>query len=399
MLSGGRAVGATAVAATGATSLPLLLAGTLSPFVARDVGLGDAVLGAAAAAGFVSSAVFGPAAGALLGLRGARIGIGVAGLLGVVSLLLLATAGSAAQVVVALLVGGAAQTFGITSAMVVMTMALGPAARGIAIGANQAATPLAGVAAGTALGLVHGPLDWRWAVGALAAVPAVVAVLPLVVDLGRAAPPRVRAGGLPPAPPPTVAPGMGRFIVGASLCMAGPGALITFFALSAARAGVSTVAAAATFAVGGGLCVAARLVTGALVGRHPARGVRVIVVMAAVATLAYAALASGVPALVVVGGLGGLWAGWGWSAAFFMVLSTRWTSSITTVVGRAQAGLAFGAGVGPLLFGAVAGGVGVGAAWSVIAACSLVGTLLVATAGRARRASDERAIAPCDTSP
>jgi MFS family permease len=165
-----------------------------------------------------------------------------------------------------------------------------------------------------------------------------------------------------------------------------PGVLAGFVVVSAVESEIAVGAAGGILMAGSVVGLAVRVIMGWRIDRVDSDGFREVAILLVVGAAALGLMATGRPALFVVGSLVAFGSGWGWPALFFYGVVRSHMDAPAAATGAIQAGGAVGTAVGPLLFGLVAGGIGHGAAWAGVAAVAvLAATLTWAAARRADR--------------
>jgi MFS family permease len=276
-----------------------------------------------------------------------------------------------------------------------------PGRRGLAIGAKQAAAPLAGLVAGAAVPVIVLWWDWRWAyiVGALltAAAALVVAASPssLARERGEeAAAPRSRPRG----------GGLALLAVGGALATVPVSALSTYAVMTLEATGLTLSGAGLVVAVASALSVVARLLGGTLVDRTGTDGLLPASVLIAIGASGALLMTSGDLAAVVAGAVIAFSAGWAWPGLVLVGILRASPGAAGRATGRFQVGTALGATAGPMLYVLAASALGTHLGWLVVAVftaaavpCILLGKrTLAAIAERPRTVEEEVADAGRD---
>ena len=153
-----------AVAVATSTVLPAFLIGGLSVRVREELGFGEAALGLAVAAFFVTSSLLSALMGRLVERLGYRRGMYLAALCSAASMLGVAgLAASWAGLVACLVVGGLANAVSHPAANLSLAREVPAGRQGLSFGIKQAAIPAATLLAGLAVPTVAVTLGWRWA--------------------------------------------------------------------------------------------------------------------------------------------------------------------------------------------------------------------------------------------
>lgn len=371
------ATAALAVTVTGL--LPVFLVSVAVFQLGPDLGFGPGTLGALVAGFFTCSAL------AAFGMgRSARATstTGCVRAAALVSAACLFSIGllvrDTASLAVVLLLAGLSNGFGQPASNALIAAAVPWNHQGVAYGAKQAAIPLSGLLGGLAVPLVALPYGWRpvfLGAGALAVL--VAAGVPRGVPTAGTS----TTGASPAAGPFRWAP---LLVLSSGLVLAaGTGnALGTFFVASAVAAGEHPGTAGLLAAVGGAGGAVARVVLGLLADRYEGRWLAVVAVLVATGAAGHGLLATGDRVLLPVAVLLAYCTGWAWAGLSTYVVVRMHPDSAARATGVAQAGVALGAALGPLTFGAVSAALSFQAAWTGTAVCSLLAGLTVA-GGRA----------------
>lgn len=379
------------------------LVGLLAVDLTADLRFGDSGLGMAVSAFWLVTAVAAPLCGRWIDARGWPLGATLGALVAVVTLLAaVLVVDSWAGLLVVLAVSGVAYALcSPTSNLLVVTVVARPH-QASALGFKQTAPPLVAAVAGATLPAVAHAHGWRAAI-------AIGLILPVSVLLGtrrlvavapaHCRPVPVRAAvraleatgpGAAHAPVPEESPTPLRglpVVVAAGLGTFSVATVTGFAVLTLVTAGLSPVPAAGVVSFGSVLAVAARVAAGAYLDSRPARDVRPLLVLMAVAALALGAVGAGIlgasvvpaagwDALVVTGVVASLVAAWTWPA-LLLIAVVRSSTGAGAASGLLQLGSGLGSAVGPLVFGLLSDAGGRGWAWLAMAALTVLASLLV----------------------
>jgi MFS family permease len=365
---------AAGIAATAAVALPGMLVGGLSILIQEDLGFGDAELGAAVAASFVSGAIMAVPAGRIAERFGPRrttwagLACALTSLLGIG---LVAT--TWATLVAFLVVAGAGITLVQLGVNVMVARAVPPGRQGLAYGAKQAAVPFASLLAGIALPVLGLTLGWR-AAFLLAGIVVVLAARPMPIVA-------------PPERPPTSSTERGGptgslmlLAIGVALASAGGNSAPAFMVLTAVDRGVSTSNAGLLLAFGSLAGIVVRVVAGWVGDRLGRNALLLVVALVSTGAVGYVGLAlSPHPLLIALFTALAFGGGWGWGGLVLLALSRTSPTAPGRAMGIVQIGPMAGAVLGPLVFGGLASTASFGTAWGVMALFALGGaaTILV----------------------
>lgn len=363
--------------------LPVFLIGALSDAIRRDLGFGEAAIGAAVTVLFLSASI----AAAPAGRVSERIGAGAALRIGVVvSGLATAAIGAFAQswwhLVVPLVIVGAAIGLIDTGAARAFSDRVPLARQGSAFGIKEASVPAASLLAGLALPTIAAQVGWRGTfVAAIAIAAAVLVVLPRtrgrrrgggpaaapLAEVTAPAPSRAR-GTVAAASGAVATPSMLRFSAAAGVGTGAATAAATFLVPASTARGLAPATAGVVLSVASVASIAVRLAVGRWADdatRVPTRAVgALLLVGAAGAALLALPTGAGLTAAAAVLVLGG---GWGWTGLAFLAAVRARPDTPAAAAGVVLTGLGAGGALGPLAFGAIAGRGSYPAAWTVAA--------------------------------
>lgn len=380
----GRVLTAVTCSAT-LTMLPVFLLGAAAPALAADLHFDAGRLGLAVSAFWIAMAVAGLAGGHVAHALGSRpttlIGIGV----GVVSLAGLAVAGSFPLLVVFAVVGGIATALA-TPAGDMAIFAVVPAnRRGLAYGVKQASLPAASLLAGLGVPLVVLTVGWRWAfaVAALLAIPAVIA-LPRKLPRSHAP---VTASATEPAPRRAAKPrGLVPVSVAVGLAMAAVSATGGFYVVAAVAGGTAAPTAGFLLALGGVCGIGGRFIASWRFGtaRRPLLVCAGLMAAGGIGTAGLAVLAGSTAGLAAATVLA-CGAGWGWNGLLTQDVVASHPEATARASAAIMVGAASGGVAGPVLFGLLATGAGYTVAWLCAGACLLAAASVLAVREARRR--------------
>lgn len=376
-----------AVAATLLGGLPVWLVAGLAPQLRRDLDLDAARLGTVIGLSFAVMAVAAVPSGHLVERIGWRRGLAVTAAFAGTSLAGIALVARSWPVLVALLcLGALGASVSHPAANVGIAQQVPRARQGVAFGVKQASIPLTTLVAGLASPLVAETVGWRWAFGA-AAVASLLLLVAVCLESGplrhvwahgKLGPPAPAAAGRPPAVVNDRLSSLVVLAVGAGLVAAATISLGSFLVLSAVDSGIEPDAAGLLLALGSGVGIVSRILTGVLADRRGSRHLLVVVWMMLGGSAGLLVLAvADTLWLLVVGTLLAFGLGWSWNGLFAFVVVLRNPLSPAFATGVIQTALAGGGIVGPPVFGLLAAGWSYSAAWTGAALASTCGALLL----------------------
>ncbi len=359
---------------------PVFLLGAAFLDIGPEFGFGTTGLGVITAAFFLSASLASAPLGRVvqrIGWRRAvRINATVSGLI----LILIATMARnigvfSAMVIVAGLVYGLANP----AANQALADHVDPRRRALMFGLKHAGIPASTLVAGLAIPAVIVSAGWRYAYG----IAALLAALVWVLSVGDT---RVAASTGEPDPRRRIEPMDTRLLiglaVGAALATWGAIALSTYLVAAAVDRGLSEVQAGWLLFGGSAASIGGRVVAGHLTDRMGGLGFGAISGLTAVGVVIFVLLGTtsgGVFAFLVLIAFA---TGWGWPGLMTYTVVNANAASAATSSGITQAGIFFGAGVGPVVLGVVADRVGFDAIWLLVAATLAVASASVAAVGR-----------------
>jgi MFS family permease len=354
--------------------LPAMLIGGMAVTVQEELAFGETQLGAAIAAYFASAALAVAPAGRLAERLGHRV-VSWLGLTCVgTSLLGIAlVAGWWGPLVGLLAVGGIGHGLVQIGVSVLLVRIIAVQHQGLAFGVAQAAFPLSALLAGLSVPAIGLTLGWRWTfiLGA-AMLPLVAAMVPA----GGARQPKVGRSGQSDTPIGTLV----LLTFGFGLAAAGSTAGTSFIVGSVVERGFTPTEAGLVLAAGSLVAVTTRITVGWVADRLGRDALLLTALLLAVGAIGYCGLAFGDrPALMVLSVSLAFGGGWGWMGLWLLAISRANPVAPASAMGIAYVGPMAGSTIGPLVFGALAEGLGFPASWLVIAAMALTGggTILV----------------------
>lgn len=353
--SGSLRAGASAVAATGASILPVALLGAVIVQLRSDIAVSTVELGGIIALFYAVSALGSIPAGRMIDSLGWPRSIWLAILCIAVPLLLIATvARTVTHLACAMILAGVGNAIAQPAANLAIIRGVVLRRQGIAFGVKQAAVPAGTLIAGAAVPLIALTIGWRWAF----IIPAVgVILLTTMTPLSGARPVgrivRTRIGRLFRDP---VLLALTAANAGSSMAI---NPLFAFFVESSVARGIRPAAAGSLLAFGSAVGLVGRLLIGWATDRTDPSADRMLRDMSVYALL-------GSPGFLILGSFGDRAAavaialffaigfGFAWSGLFNLVVTRLWSDRPASASGVTQTGLWVGGMLGPLLFGVIA---------------------------------------------
>ena len=368
-----------ALVATVVAMLPSFLTAALVVQIGRDTGLTLAGLGVIISLFFGSAALVSPRAGRLTERVGWANGLRISTLLSATALGAIALLGSTVAVIgIALAVAGVGSSLTQTASNLTIARCVVPRRHGWVLGIKHACVPTAMFLAGLAVPTFALTVGWRWAFGAAAILAAATAAsIPRREGHYILTPPSMTTGeaaGKPTTPK--------RLLVVLAIAVGlGIGALDplgSFFVSYSVSIGVEEQVAGILLSIGGFCGIVARLVAGRLIDRMAQADFTVIASMMVAGAIGLVIVNLGGYPGLLIGGLIGFTAGWGWSGIFTFAVVKDNPEAPGAAWGVAQTGKFLGAAIGPLLFGIIAERVSFDAAFwaSTVALLTAAGLIL-----------------------
>lgn len=264
-----------------------------------------------------------------------------------------------------------------------------PGRRGLAIGAKQAAAPLAGILAGALGPLVVFAFGWSWVFILGAAVTGCAAVL---VGISPGQESTRGASGDQPRPGRSRISGLFTVAAAGALATMPVSVLSTYAVLTLEAAGFSLGAAGTVVAVASGVALATRLAGGLWIDRTGSDGMHSAAMLVAVGAVGTLAMASNAAWLVVAGTIVAFSAGWGWPGLILVGILREAGFAAAKATGRFQVGTAIGAASGPVVYVVATdiGGQSVG--WLAVSILTLPAIPLIIAARKALQGNRPRQV-------
>lgn len=367
-----------AVTTTIASVMPVFLVGGLAVQMGGGLGFSPAGLGLAVSVYFGVSALASVPSGHLVerygAARVARAGILLsAGCLLAIGLF----AHSYAAMLTLLAISAVANALGQLSSNSTLARHVPRGHQGVSFGLKQAAVPLSTLLSGVAVPTIALTAGWRWAFVA-AAVTALAALA--AVPAERAMAVRVPAGGGDRATAALVVVGAAALLAAAAAT-----ALGTFLVDSAVARGLAPGPAGLTLTLGSAVCVAARILGGALADRGIGGRITTVAGMLVLGAAGLVLLSASGPVPLLVGVVIGFGLGWAWPGLMNLAVVRLHPQAPAAATAITQTGVYAGGGLGPLGLGAVAEYAGYPTMWLVAALAMLLAAGLMVLGSRLLR--------------
>ncbi len=256
-----------------------------------------------------------------------------------------------------------------------------PRHRALMFGLKHAGIPSSTLLAGLAIPIVIVRFGWRTSYALAAAVAIVVWALIPRGSASRTAQPR---GESDPRRfvSPMGSPLLIGLAVGAALATWAAIALSTYLVAAAVDKGLSEVEAGWLLFAGSAASIGGRVAAGHVTDRLGGRGFAAIVTLTATGVIFFALLSAATGIVFAGLVLVAFATGWGWPGLMTYTVVNANSGSAAASSGITQAGIFFGAGVGPIVLGWVAETWSFDTVWLVVAAALGLATVTVASVGR-----------------
>jgi predicted MFS family arabinose efflux permease len=353
--------------------------GALAVLMQADLGFDDAQLGLLLTAFWACTSVLGGLVGSVTDRTGWRVAAVAGCVLTTAALVTTASATGYAVLVVAMVVAAAGFTFSSPTSNLVVVQLVALRRQSFAFGLKQTAPIVVTMASGLSVPLVGERWGWRWAL--LVVAPAVIGSLAFAALWGARSRPPVRDGGPGPGPARLLTDGGGRVLLALVVAMGlgsfGMAGASGFAVRSLVESGVPVTTAGALLAAAGLGALVVRVVGGWWLDRADGAGDAVVLVLVLLGAAGAGLMATMVPALMVVGLVLCVCAGWTWPPVLMMRGIRRFAHAPGRASGVLQIGTSVGAATGPLAVGLLVEGVSFPVAWLVVVASGALAVVIV----------------------
>lgn len=345
--------------------LPMFLVGAVTVTMQRELRFGTIGLGAAVSAYWLANGATSVYLGRIVDRLGATRSIALAATVAAASAVGVAVAARWWHMAACLMATGCAHALGQPAANRMLMQVAPPGRRGTAFGMTYAAPPTAAMLAGFSVPTLDAAFGWRatFAASALAALALAIVAKRRAASLAR---PTLRRDPVPLERRAEAVAWAAAF----GTVTAASTAVPAFYVDAAVDGGVSTPARAGlVLALASLAALATRVLSGRACDRMAAGHLQMCAALLGTGAAGLVLLAVGTRATTEAGVVVAMIGVWGFNAAFWFALVSRWAASPGRITGAIQPGPAFGAVVGPLLFGVLADRWSYSAAWAV---CSVI---------------------------
>lgn len=368
----------TAVAMATLGALPVFLLGAQFVLISDELIFSERKLGLAVGVFFAAAALASAPAGSLVDRLGPRISMILSG--GLASLAALGMAVGATSfttLLVALTIAGFANAALQMTANAALARSIPRGKQGVAFGIKQSAIPFAILVGGLAVPSVGLMFGWRWTYGISAILAGVVALGALFNRTGRAHAPAPRWRG-------EQAPKTALLITAVATTLANGSAtsLGAFLPAWTFKVGMNPGSSGLLLALGAGLCLIGRVVSGVAADRRNGRNMPVVSVQMAIGAVGFLLLAQPDIPLILTGTLIAFGFGWSWPGLLIFAVVRVGRDRPATASSAVQAGGFAGGAFGPPLFGLLIASTSYETGWLVAGAVMLVASWLLLYARR-----------------
>lgn len=376
------------------STLPVFLTGAAFLQLSADIGLTATSLGAVTAAFFLTASITSAPLGRLVERIGWRTAMRINCVVSAVVVVLIAFLVDNAFTLGGLLIISGV-VYGFTNPAANHSLAHGSATgrRGLVFGLKHAGIPASTLAAGAAVPLLVLTLGWR-PTFALSSVFALVAWLLIAFESEERFenPPSTEDA----APAPTRRLTTGQLVVlaiGSAFATWSAVFLGTFLVAAAVDVSFSEANAGLLLFAGSAVSIGARVLYGVLADRHRAGGFLGVSLIMGAGSIAMAFIAGADGVVFIVAVLAGFALGWGWPGLLTYAVVKANTSTAASSSAVTQAGIFLGAGLGPVMLGAIVDNWSFQAAWVTVSVLLATAALVVGTVAIRRRAMQT---VPCE---
>ncbi len=360
------------------STLPVFLAGAAFVQLEEDIGLTATSLGIVTAAFFLTASITSTPLGRLVEKIGWRSAMRINCLVSAVVIVLIAFVVHSPWALGALLmVSGAA--YGLTNPAANESLAHGspPGRRGVVFGLKHAGIPASTLAAGAAVPLLVLTLGWRPTFGMLSALALVAWLLIAREPEDQRRTDRIGVDKPTDSLPPLSQGQLVTLAIGSSFATWTAVFLGSFLVAAAIDVSLTQSQAGTLLFAASAVSITARVTYGLLADRRAVTGFAWVSLIMGTGAVALVVVAGGRGPLFVVGVLIAFALGWGWPGLMTYAVvnaNARTAASSSSVT---QAGIFVGAGLGPIVLGAIVDTWSFRAAWLIAAALLAVASTVV----------------------
>lgn len=364
--------------ATTTGMMPGLLIAGLAVQIRAEIGLTLTGLGILLGSFFGIGALVSTAMGTLSERVGWAAALRIATLLTAVSLSGIGwLAGSPSTLTAFLVVGGIASSLGQIASNLAVARCVAAGRQGLVFGLRHASVPAAALLAGIAVPTVALTIGWRWAFRG-AAFLALIATASVPAPAGQhTVSPPLRADTATPGKPATPLRLLVVLAVAAGLGTGGVDTIAAFLVSYSVDIGIGEKTAGLLLAAGSLCGIITRVVAGWVIDRIRHADLTAVATMIALGAVGVILLNLGGRPGLLLGGLLGFTAGWGWAGLFTFAVVKDNPEAPAAASGITQTGKYLGVAIGAPVFGAIADNISFTAAWWATTAAMLIAAGLI----------------------
>ncbi|QIX25307.1 MFS transporter [Nocardioides sp. JQ2195] len=358
--------------------MPVFLLAVLSPYVRSDLDFGASRLGLTVGCYFTFAAVGAMLVGPVADRVSARLSAVAAGALCAGGGLGVAVWGTSwRNLVILMAVLGLANAACQVTANLTLARSISAERRGFGFAVKQSAIPAAILVAGLCVPIANGALGWR----AMYAATGLLGLVVVVLGLGRRQPVVARAAGSGEDDRPPLLP-LVLLMIAMTFGSAAANSMGAFVATWGAEIGLSPARVGVVMALGSGLNILVRLVSGLLADRRQGRNLPVVTGQFLIGALALMVLSWPSPTIFWPVTVLAFALGWSWPGLMMYAVVRISRDGPATASGMLQAGAFAGGAAGPMCFGLLGDTVGFVPAWRFASAVFVIGAALIVIARR-----------------
>ncbi len=357
--------------------VPAFLTGSMAVGIRAEFGLGQAALGFAIAWFFITTSFMTATLGRRADGVASRVSLTIGASMSAVALFSIGASRSYLMLVLALTLGGIANATSQPAVNASLSRRIPAERLGLALGIKQSAIPAATLLGGLAVPTLGVWVGWRGTF-AVAGGLAVIGALIVWFTGDRSERPARR----PRLPIRSTQANLDSLLIltfGGLLAAAAATSLGAFMVDAAVESGITESRAGIVAAAASAVGLTSRVLIGWYADRHPlVSRYGMITLLVTLGVPGFLMLATGIPVLYLAGATLAYAAGWGWTGLFHYTVVAQNPTMPATSTGVIQTGLSFGAGLGPLIMGAVTQATSYAIGWLTAAGLGVVGAMFFA---------------------
>jgi MFS family permease len=368
------------------STLPVFLTGASFLQLKADIGLGATSLGIVTAAFFLTASITSTPLGRLVERIGWRTAMRINCLVSATVVVLIALVVHNSWALGGLLVVSGV-VYGFTNPAANHSLAHGspPGRRGVVFGLKHAGIPASTLAAGASVPLLVLTVGWR-PTFAMSSLLAIVAWVLISIE-PETRPGTSQAEVIRPrkSSPPLTSGHLITLAIGSSCATWTAIFLGSFLVAAAVDASFTQSQAGMLLFAGSAVSIAARITYGALADKRSAAGFAGVGLIMGLGAIALVVVAGAQGPWFVIAVLASFSLGWGWPGLMTYAVVNANTATAASSSAVTQAGIFLGAGLGPIVLGAIVDSWSFRTAWLVAAALLAIASAVVSSVALTRR--------------